>query len=180
MKIYLIAFVAILLAFVNPTISEKGSKFQASSHKIGERFGGGVIFYIDSTGQHGLIAATADQKKLKWYNGAYLVTNASGTAVGTGQANTTAIVKAQGPGSYAANECDQLVLNGFSDWFLPSKDELALLRTKKTAVGGFDNPFYWTSSEYNPQYAWAQNFNNGFQNYGNKNSTPSIRAVRAF
>jgi len=150
------------------------------SHQIGERFGGGVIFYIDSTGQHGLIAAKSDQKKATWYNGDYLVTNAIGTALGTGKENTATIIAAQGIGNYAANICDQLELNGFSDWFLPSKDELNLLRTNKTAVGGFANPFYWCSTEYSSHYAWAQNFNNGFQNYGNKNSSPSIRAIRAF
>ena len=180
MKISLM-LIAVAFFFVN---DDKGalklSGTQTEKHKIGERFGGGVVFYVDNTGEHGLIAATADQKKATWYNGNYIVANATGAAVGTGQANTTAIVTAQGAGNYAASVCDQLELNGFSDWFLPSKAELSLLRTQKTAVGGFANPFYWSSTEYNSHYAWAQNFNNGRQDYGNKNSTPSIRAIRAF
>ena len=100
--------------------------------------------------------------------------------MGTGKKNTEAIVKAQGTGDYAAKVCDALVLNGFDYWFLPSKDELNLLREKKKIVGGFTGTFYWCSTEYNSHYAWAQNFNNGLQNYGNKNSAPSIRAIRAF
>jgi hypothetical protein len=181
MKIFLISSLMVGSFF---TINfKKNFRFlppQAESHKIGEHFGGGVVFYVDKTGEHGLIAATTDQKKAKWYNGNYIVTNAKGDAVGTGQANTTAIVTSQGVGTYAASECDQLELNGFSDWFLPSKGELNLLRIQKAAVGGLDNPFYWTSTEYSSHYAWAQNFSNGRQDYGNKNSTPSIRAIRAF
>lgn len=180
MKIYLILTVIVLSAFGDRNTNIPVKTSQATIHKIGERYGGGVVFYVDSTGNHGLIAATADQKKVKWYNGNYVVTNATGAAVGTGQANTRTIVSAQGAGSYAASVCDQLELNGYSDWFLPSKEELNLLRSQKTAVGGFANPFYWSSTEYSSHYAWAQNFNNGRQDYGNKNSTPSIRAVRAF
>ncbi len=156
------------------------TKPQEEQHKIGEHYGGGIVFYVDSTGQHGLIASPADQKKAKWYNGVYGATNASGTAVGTGKANTAAIVSTQESGSYAAIICGQLKINGFNDWFLPSKDELNLLYLQKAVVGGFGNPFYWCSTEYNSQYAWAQNFNNGFQNYGNKNSAPASRAIRAF
>lgn len=174
--LFLVIIVAVLSAWHIDSTMLKCSE----TRTIGERFGGGIVFYIDSTGQHGLIASTADQKKSKWYNGVFIETKASGVAVGTGQANTTAIVNAQGTGNYAASVCDQLELNGFSDWFLPSKGELALLRTKKAIVGGFSNPFYWSSSEHGSHFAWAQNFNTGLQDYGNKNSAPAIRAIRAF
>ncbi|MES2591288.1 MAG: DUF1566 domain-containing protein [Bacteroidota bacterium] len=173
-------FLIIVVAVSSAFYTDSNIKKRSEVHTIGEHYGGGVVFYIDSTGQHGLIAATADQKKSKWYNGFFIETKATGVAVGTGQANTTAIVKAQGAGSYAASVCDELELNGFSDWFLPSKGELALLRTKKAIVGGFSNPFYWSSSENGSHYAWAQNFNNGLQDYGNKNSAPAVRAIRAF
>jgi len=167
------------LKLTSHSASVKGCK-QTNTHKVGERFGGGIVFYVDSTGQHGLIASEKDQKKAKWYNGNFIITKASGTYVGAGQANTTAIVQAQGNGVYAASVCDQLVLNGFSDWFLPSKDELDLLRSKKGLVGGFDNLSYWSSSEYGIDYAWGQNFRSGAQDYGNKNSLPAFRAIRAF
>lgn len=153
---------------------------QSEKHTIGEEFGGGIIFYLDSTGEHGLIAATMDQKKAKWYNGKFVETGATSSAVGTGKQNTAAIIKAQATGEYAASICDGLVLNGYDDWFLPSKDELRLLKEKKAIVGGFNGLFYWSSTEYSSHYAWAQNFSNGLQNYGNKNSAPSVRAIRAF
>jgi hypothetical protein len=178
-----LAIITVSLFSVFYNVSET-SQFNLSSqnskHTIGEQFGGGVIFYVDNSGQHGLIAAPSDQKKTKWYNGNFVTTNATDASIGAGQENTATIVMAQGNGDYAASICDKLELNGFKDWFLPSKDELNLLREKKAIVGGFDGTFYWCSTEYNSHYAWAQNFNNGFQNYGNKNSAPSVRAIRAF
>ena len=47
-------------------------------------------------------------------------------------------------------------------------------------VGGFANNNYWSSSEYDNNNAWKQNFNNGNQNNNNKNNTNYVRAVRGF
>ena len=109
---------------------------------------------------------------------------AIGTAIGTGQSNTTAILQAQGSGSYAAQLCDDLVLNGYDDWFLPSKDELNELYKHKNVIGGFDNnSIYCSSSENNNNTAGYQNFLNGYQYstpYYDKGSLYRVRAVRAF
>jgi hypothetical protein len=43
--------------------------------------------------------------------------------IGTSQANTTLIVNSGCGLSSAAKICDNLVLNGYSDWLLPSKYE---------------------------------------------------------
>jgi len=151
---------------------------------LGQSYQGGKIAYIDSTGKHGLIAAPSDQSAgILWNNGTFPndpVTGATGTAIGTGQANTNAIIAAQGPGNYAAKLCDDLVLNGYSDWYLPSKDELNQLYLNQTVVGGFANGSYWSSSEYDYDIAWSQYFGNGYQYNNNKYSTLAVRAVRAF
>jgi len=155
---------------------------QATTFSIGQHYGGGVIFYIDGTAQHGLIAAPGDQSTVLWGPGTVL-TNATGTAVGTGQANTTAIITAQGVGSYAASLCDQLVLNGYSDWFLPSKDELSYLYNQKSLVGGFGlgaKIIYWSSTESATNAAWIQNFSDGTQASYGKFTAYSTRAIRAF
>jgi len=73
-------------------------------------------------------------------------TGATGTAIGTRQANTTAIVNTKGIGSYAASLCNDLTVGGYNDWFLPSKDELDKLHTNKVAIGGFTDDNYWSSS----------------------------------
>ncbi len=116
-----------------------------------------------------------------WYNGSYVTTGATATALGTGNANTNTIVNIQGAGSYAAKLCYDLLLNGYSDWYLPSKDELNKLYLNKTAIGGFVSNFYWSSSEYDANNAWDQFFSNGgIQSSIIKFSTEYVRAVRAF
>jgi hypothetical protein len=156
---------------------------------VGDSYGGGIVAYILQSGdpgydaniQHGLIAATADQSTgIQWCNGSYVVTGATGTAIGTGQVNTTAIVIVQGAGSYAAQLCNDLTEGGYNDWFLPSKDELDKLYTNKVAIGGFAEDGYWSSSEGSDSLAWAQGFIYGNQGNNAKNNTYRVRAVRAF
>ena len=164
---------------------------------VGDSYGGGIVAYIlvdgdtgyDASEQHGLIAATADQSAgIQWYHGSYVVTGATDTAIGTGQANTTAIVTIQGAGSYAAQLCNDLTEGGYDDWFLPSKDELNKLYINKDAIGGFATSFYWSSSEYYATSAWwqsfynawLQNFYDGNQHYYYENPASRVRAVRAF
>jgi len=147
---------------------------------IGESYGGGIIFYIDGTGLHGLISAISDQSTGVPWGCFDALIGGTGTAIGTGQANTTAIVNGCIESIIAARICDDLVLNGYSDWFLPSKDELNLLYQQKSVVGGFSTNYYWSSSEYDAFYAWFQNFLSGFQDGYGKEYPGSVRAVRAF
>jgi hypothetical protein len=149
---------------------------------IGQSYQGGIIAYIDSTGQHGLIVATADQsEEIQWWNGSYVVTGATGTAIGTGLANTNAIIAAQGSGSYAASIARDYNGGGYTDWYLPSKDELNQLYVNKAAIGGgFANDYYWSSTEYDSNYTWLQYFSNGAQDVYIKGFPIYVRAVRAF
>lgn len=152
-----------------------------SIFSIGQSHGGGIIFYLDGTGKHGLIAAPFDQStSIQWNNGSFVPTNTNQSGIGKGRPNTTAIVTAQGVGIYAASICDQLVLNGYSDWFLPAKNELNLLYQQRNLVGGFSYNNYWSSSEYDTQRAWYQFFPYGVKYYAEKPSMACIRAIRAF
>jgi hypothetical protein len=71
-------------------------------------------------------------------------------------------------------------LGGYSDWYLPSKDELNKLYINRVAIGGFANNAYWSSTENDSLDAWKQSFPNGIQNYGLKSINLYVRAVRAF
>ena len=142
---------------------------------IGDVYQGGIVAYIlqavdpgyDATIQKGLIAATSDQSTgIRWYNGSWLYTGATGTAIGTGLSNTNAIIASHGETatSYAAGLARAYTGGGYTDWYLPSKEELNKLRMNRDGIGGFADDFYWSSSEY----AWSQasaNFCN-FQLHG--------------
>jgi len=176
-------------------INDQGAKGEATVNiiviplSVGMSYQGGKIAYIDATGRHGLIAAPTDLSNdiEEWWNGTFMVTGATGTAIGTGKSNTDKIVEVQGDGNYAAKLCKDLSLGGYNDWFLPSKDELNELYKNRDAIGGFHNmEHYWSSSEYHEYsnlYVWVQSFvlgGDGTQEYNGKNTTFKTRAVRYF
>ncbi len=151
---------------------------------------GGIVFYDKgsvSDGWRYLEAAPSDQStNIQWYNGTNISVS-TGTAIGTGKANTAAIIAAQGSGSYAASLCKNLSLGGYSDWFLPSKDELSLMYTnlnlKAAGLGGFGGQWLWASSqnEGDGTCAWTQRISDGYQNDGSyKNNSYFVCACRAF
>jgi len=149
---------------------------------IGDSYQGGKVAYIDGTNIHGLIAATADQgTSTAWGCYGTAISGADGTAIGTGNQNTIDIMAGCATAGIAARICGDLVEGGYSDWYLPSKDELNQLYINRTAIGGFTTRGYWSSSEYGAYGAWEQNFNHGAQGGANRTTPPYyVRAVRAF
>ena len=165
-----------------------GTVWYSSAHYIGQRYGGGIVFYVYDNGQHGLIAATADQStSIRWYGGTYTNTRARADGVGAGLKNTAIIIANQGPyngAAFAATICNEysVTVNGvvYGDWYLPSKYELNLLYLNKNVVGGFASNYYWSSTEADFANACTQNFFVGFQWDYLKDSRFYVRAIRAF
>jgi len=149
---------------------------------IGQSYQGGKVAYIDSSGIHGLIAAPSDQGVAPWGCYGTAISGADGTAIGTGNQNTIDIMTGCDDAGIPARLCGDLVLGGYSDWYLPSKDELNQLYINKVAIGGFANNFYWSSTEYDSYGAWLQHFSNGYQSSANEDGYGNdyVRAVRAF
>lgn len=177
---------------------------------------GGIIAYFFVPGDtgyvdgetHGLIAALADERTgTPWVLGnSYVDANEDdaniqrillGTTskdIGTGQANTTAIIAQAVADSntnlstYAAGICDAYANDGYTDWFLPSKDELNILYLNSVVIGGFTYAVYWSSSEEDNLTVWMQNLLTGsqdeyakfFANNGNAGIFGYVRPVRAF
>jgi hypothetical protein len=156
--------------------------FTTNLTTIGSNYAGGIVFYIDSTGQHGLVCAPSDQG---WYQWGCYGTDISGTstAFGTGMANTLAIVNGCGQRPIAASACNDLVLNGYDDWYLPSVNELSLLyqNLRTQNLGNFSVSSYWSSSQNGTGYAWNVVFLDGLvlENDG-KSANFRVRAIRSF
>jgi hypothetical protein len=71
-------------------------------------------------------------------------------------------------------------LEGYSDWFLPNKEQLNQLYLNKSVVGGTAETYYWSSSESDVNNGWGQDFTNGEQLVGRKTNGSHVRAVRFF
>ncbi len=176
--------------------------------KINDEYGGGIVFYVDASGQHGLIVAREDICKpytdqwgatygstgifFRWSTGedknadapdyAYGLLGTS-TGIGTGRSNTEKILTKYSPSRYpnsAAAVAQAYRGGGRSDWFLPSRDELAQLCSNRNVVGGFAVNGYWSSTEIGAGSAWSQSFGSGGQGWNIKTRHGRVRAVRAF
>ncbi|MEI8049437.1 MAG: hypothetical protein WCI92_18800, partial [Bacteroidota bacterium] len=135
-------------------------------YAVGDALAGGIIVYVDCSGQHGLIAATVDQSiSAQW--GCYgTVTGATGSAIYTGLANTNTIIAAGcAPAGTAAQVCAAYTaggtgLTGITNWYLPSKDEFQYLWNQKALISlsigcATYGCYYWTSTEYNSAIAYC-------------------------
>lgn len=172
--------------------------------KIGQNYGGGIVFYVDSTCLHGLIATPNDQTAvLPFVSGGmtvFSVPQPLPCTIGTGSQSTNIFYNMNWLNynywfsvNSALGQCLDLTLNGFSDWFVPSKDELNLLYQQKNIVGGFGTGDYWSSTgsytitgsnatlayTYHDE-AWCQQFSNGVQKHVDWHLSKNARAVRAF
>jgi len=166
--------------------------------EIGDFREGGVVFHIFATGepgyiegeQHGLVCAVINQSSNAiWGCNGGAISGADGTLIGTGAQNTIDIEAGCTYAGIAADLCSNLTLNGYSDWFLPSKNELNAMYQNRTEINttavvnegtALSSDWYWSSSQ-NFVNAWAKDFaGTGMQSSVTKNSSNQVRAIRAF
>ena len=174
-----------------------------STLNIGDSYGGGKVAYIFTSndpgyvaGQtHGLIAAISDLASpngIAWFP----TSNFWGTtafSLGQGSFNTLSIIIAAGTASsatYAAGIANSFRDGSYTDWYLPSKEELNKLYLNRAAIGGFASGGYWSSSQNGSitisnitsglNSAWYQNFADGSFGNGSNATTKRVRAIRTF
>ncbi len=180
---------------------------KVEGHYIGEVFDGGIVFFVDETGQHGLMASLSDLNGgsgAPWTLTLSFVEITSGNGAGdfyNGVHNTDAIVNQLGnTGTYAAKLCADFTGGGNSDWYLPSQQELSYLYDSRAIIqsvlandgnnntnglnvsSDFSNSCYWSSTQKDAGSAWILRMQRGDINdfANNKSFNFRVRAIRAF
>jgi len=154
-----------------------------ATYAAGDFVQGGLYTFTDS-GYAYITAATDQSTSAQWgCQGTLIPEGATPEAIGQGVINTPTIVANCATAGIAARLADQLVLNGFSDWFLPSLDELLEVYTNlaSAGLGSFVNQSYWSSTQASATQASTVDMNNGNANQHNKSQTNRhTRAIRRF
>ena len=155
-------------------------------YTIGQAALGGIVAYINgggTSGTSGFIVSSVDiASTLTWGCRGTSIPGATGTAIGTGKANTAAILAGCPTRPIAASACATYTGGGYSDWYLPSYDELNVLYNNRVALS-IGNNFYWTSSQADANSAYYQYFGNGARSNTFKDNDfggGQIRAIRDF
>jgi hypothetical protein len=147
---------------------------------VGQNYQGGIVAFLDNSGMHGLIVSESNVGSLNWGCQGQFLSGAQ--SLDNGDANTTFINNNCGESPIAAKLCFNLNLNGYSDWYLPAKNQLNTIYTNLhlQGLGNFSGR-YWSSTQSASNLAITLNFDSGsfgdsFKNGGALN----IRAVRSF
>jgi len=152
--------------------------------KVGDRYQGGIVVFLEEGGQHGLIAAENDL-----YDAGYTFVWGSeleflgATSEDDGRGNTE-LMKESATSNSAAYLFIDLNLNGYDDWFIPAKNQLQIIKENAHLIGNFpgdsDDAKYWSSTELSTDRAYGLNMialmgTNIPKNYGYR-----IRPMREF
>jgi len=159
--------------------------FPVPAAQIGEFRDGGVVFWVDGSGQHGLVCDIQDLSMSEW--GCYgSLIGSTGSFIGSGQQNTIDILVGCSTVGIAADLCANSTAQGYNDWFLPSIDAMTEIYNNANDVnftsitnGGFSlsGDYYKSSSEYDANGIYGKNFLTGSNITGqNKSFISSDRA----
>lgn len=155
--------------------------FSTSELVVGNLYKGGFVFYLDNDGG-GLVCAPYDQNNGAMWSVNCFTIGCNSLEVGTGVVNTQAIMSTSVSTGTAAEICSQLILSDFGDWFLPSYNELILMRFNlyNNNIADFSEGYYWSSSEIDSCNAASVYFGISSIVSTDKLSNHKVRAVRKF
>jgi len=185
----LVVFVA---AFCLPMLMPQSEVYADTTYSIGDTGpAGGKIFYVDTANAFAdwdyLEAGPVDLGTSVWSDVSETL-GATSSVIGSGMANTIAIIGQSGHTTSAAKLCyDYVSPSGHDDWFLPSKNELSQMYDNLGGIlnlGGFSSiAFYWSSTEStvaSTDYAYEQDLILGNSGTWLKGTLDFVRPVRAF
>ncbi len=128
-----------------------------------------------------MVASSDQSVAIQWDDHGTNIGVGTQRTFGTGSSNTFNVITAQGPGNYAAKICWDLVLNGYTDWYLPSTEELQKIYPNRLLIGGFLPEGYWSSSDIGfSNFADLWDFNTGARSGDYKYNFHRVRAIRSF
>ncbi len=161
--------------------------FTTNALAVGDLYQGGKVAYLFQSGdglyksgiQDGFITTAADISTAAPWGTSGVETYANGTALGTGWDNTNMAATYDGLAGSAPKLCYDLVSGGYSDWYLPSDEELNKLYLNRSTIGGFSSNWYWSSRQSSTTYSWYQNFSIGTRTTQNKPNTAYVRPIRS-
>lgn len=156
----------------------------APLHFIGEKYQGGVIFWLSADGKSGLICSLEDTAIDVFWSPlsgfSVYTTGAAGLAIGTGAANSALMLANDAAKDQAVRYCNDLMIGIYNDWFMPSEKELDAMYFRRYVIGNFATKTYWSSTESAWNKARCISFGNGVAYTRDKNNRYCVRAIRAF
>ena len=154
---------------------------------IGDEFQGGVLFYIDETGNQGLVVGKEDLGEYNWGCLNVTIPGADIIDIGGGLQNTLDILAGCSDRPIAASIAFEYEYEDFADWYLPSRSELQEIYlsvgqgSEIGNIGGFIDSWYWSSSEDEiPEAAYCFSFIYGAVGGNHREGMINVRPIRSF
>lgn len=195
---FLFVFTIVFYVNANNSKTTKSKALIESSYQVGDFAEGGIVVWVDETGEHGLVCAKQDQgSEIQWapqrnktkYDKRVAGVNSTSTTIFGGKEKYRNNIRKY----YARKLCKKLKLkesgNSYSDWYLPSRDELDKIYKNREIINNtalknsgsaLTEGYYWSSTEEDKHNTWIQYFKTGKQSFYFKHYLYNVRAVRAF
>jgi hypothetical protein len=159
------------------------------SHYVGELYGGGIVFWVDNTGEHGYIVSLIDLSSSAQWSSTYTFSEAY--SAWNGEANTATIAGDCIPAQLCLNYNNANYGTGqYDDWYLPAIDQLSTIYHNKLILNKIlenssgasiiPTAGYWSSTEHTSSFAWCFWFSHGYNDSADKFYSYWVRAVRSF
>ncbi len=155
--------------------------------EIGDELQGGLLFYIDETGKHGLVVGKEDLGEFMWGCFNTTIIGADIIDIGGGLQNTLDILADCSDRPIAASAAHEYNVGDYTDWYLPSRRELIEIYltvgqgSETGNIGGFVNSWYWSSTEDEiPEAAYCFSFIFGAIGGNHREGMLNVRPIRSF